>query len=152
METQVLIIGTGIAGGAAALQLADAGVPVTLITRATQPEQSNTFYAQGGIIYRGASDTPDILVEDILRAGAGHSYPAAARILALCERLDRAGIALSHIDLGGGFGIRYRDERPAPIAEFLDGVLGVLAGRRETLVVDPGRAIVGDAGVLLTRV
>jgi diaminopimelate decarboxylase len=77
---------------------------------------------------------------------------AAARILALTERLARAGIDLSHIDLGGGFGIRYRDETPAPVAQYLDGALGVLAGRKETLVVDPGRSIVGEAGILLTRV
>ncbi len=85
-------------------------------------------------------------------AGAGPFIDAAARILALAERLARAGIPLAHIDLGGGFGIRYRDETPAPIAEFLDGALGVLAGRQEMLIVDPGRSIVGDAGILLTRV
>jgi diaminopimelate decarboxylase len=77
---------------------------------------------------------------------------AAARILALTERLQGAGIGISHIDLGGGFGIRYKDESPASIGEFLDGVLGVLAGRKETLIVDPGRAIVGEAGTLLTRI
>jgi len=77
---------------------------------------------------------------------------AAARILALTQRLERAGIHLEHIDLGGGFGIRYRDESPAPVGQFLDGALGVLAGRRETLIVDPGRAIAGEAGLLLTRV
>ena len=84
--------------------------------------------------------------------GAAPFVDAAARILALTERLGRAGFQLAHIDLGGGFGIRYRDESPAPIAEFLDGALGVLAGRKETLIVDPGRAIVGDAGILLTSV
>ena len=77
---------------------------------------------------------------------------AAARILALTERLERAGITLSHIDLGGGFGIRYKDESPAPVSQFMDGALGVLAGRKETLIVDPGRAIVGEAGLLLTRI
>jgi len=77
---------------------------------------------------------------------------AAARILALTERLVREGIELSHIDLGGGFGIRYKDESPAPIADFLDGALGVLAGRKETLIIDPGRSIVAEAGALLTRV
>ncbi len=77
---------------------------------------------------------------------------AAARIAALAERIERAGIGLQHIDLGGGFGIRYKDEAPAPISEFLDGALGVLAGRKETLILDPGRSIVGEAGVLLTRV
>ena len=84
--------------------------------------------------------------------GAAPFIDAAGRIAALAERLGRAGIALRHIDLGGGFGIRYRDESPAPISEFLDGALGMLAGRKETLVLDPGRAIVGEAGVLLTRV
>jgi diaminopimelate decarboxylase len=84
--------------------------------------------------------------------GAAPFVDAAGRILALAERLARAGIRLAHIDLGGGFGIRYKDEAPAPVAEFLDGALGVLAGRQETLIVDPGRAIVGDAGLLLTRI
>ena len=87
-----------------------------------------------------------------LMTSAGPFIDAAARILALTERLQRSGISLAHIDLGGGFGIRYRDESPAPVSEFLDGALGVLAGRRETLIVDPGRAIVGNAGALLTRV
>jgi diaminopimelate decarboxylase len=66
--------------------------------------------------------------------------------------LESGGVRLAHIDLGGGFGIRYRDESPAPIGEFLDGALGVLAGRKEILIVDPGRSIVGNAGVLLARV
>ena len=78
---------------------------------------------------------------------------AAARIAALADRLHSRGIALKHLDIGGGIGIRYRvDEPTAPIASFLDGALGMLAGRRETLIVDPGRSVVGNAGVLLTRV
>ena len=56
LEAEVLIIGCGIAGGVAALQLADAGVPVTLVTRAPDPHELNTYYAQGGIIYRGTDD------------------------------------------------------------------------------------------------
>jgi diaminopimelate decarboxylase len=85
-------------------------------------------------------------------ASAAPFVDAAARILALVERLERAQITLRHIDLGGGFGIRYQDEAQAPISAFLDGALGVLAGRKEMLIVDPGRSIVGEAGVLLTRV
>ena len=77
---------------------------------------------------------------------------AAGRVAALADRLSREGIALKHIDIGGGIGIRYRDETPEPIGGFLDGALGMLAGRKETLVVDPGRSVVGNAGVLLTRV
>ncbi|HVC12971.1 MAG TPA: diaminopimelate decarboxylase [Burkholderiales bacterium] len=77
---------------------------------------------------------------------------AAVRLLSLVQRLERSGIALRHIDLGGGFGIRYQEESPEPVSAFLDGALGVLSGRKETLLVDPGRSIVGNAGVLLTRV
>jgi diaminopimelate decarboxylase len=68
------------------------------------------------------------------------------------QRLDAAGIALEHIDLGGGIGIRYKDEALEPVASFLDGALGMLAGRKETLILDPGRSLVGNAGALLTRV
>lgn len=77
---------------------------------------------------------------------------AAARIGALAAKLAAEGIALSHLDLGGGFGIRYRDEQPPAPAEFLSAALAALAGRPEKLVVDPGRALVGAAGVLLTRI
>ena len=82
IETEVLIIGSGIAGGTAALQLAEAGIPVTIVTRAPEPKESNTYYAQGGIIYKGRDDSPELLGEDILRAGAGHCNPRAVKILA----------------------------------------------------------------------
>jgi len=81
IETEVLVIGCGIAGGIAALQLAEAGIPVTVVTRATVEEESNTLYAQGGIIYRGENDSPELLAEDIKRAGAGHSNPRAVDII-----------------------------------------------------------------------
>jgi diaminopimelate decarboxylase len=77
---------------------------------------------------------------------------AAGRIAALADRLERSGIPLKHIDIGGGIGIRYHDETPEPVGGFLDGALGMLAGRKETLIVDPGRSVVGNAGVLLTKV
>ena len=80
---------------------------------------------------------------------------AAERIGMLAARLESAGVRLSHIDLGGGFGIRYRDEAPAPVAEFIRAALAALAalgGRKEALILDPGRAIVGEAGVLLARI
>ena len=115
-------------------------------------------YADAERLYRDAARRDGIRLVGIgchigsQLTSAAPFVDAAARILALCERLGQAGIELSHIDLGGGFGIRYKDEAPAPVAEFMDGVLGVLAGRHETLIVDPGRAIVGDAGALLTRV
>ena len=82
LESDVLIIGTGIAGATVALTLADAGIPVTLVTRARAPEDTNTVWAQGGIIYTSPEDSPDRLAEDVIRAGAGHSYPRAVQILA----------------------------------------------------------------------
>ena len=82
LESDVLVIGSGIAGCTTALELADAGVDVIVVTRAREPQESNTYYAQGGIIYRGVDDSPDLLAEDITRAGAGHCNPRAVRILA----------------------------------------------------------------------
>jgi diaminopimelate decarboxylase len=77
---------------------------------------------------------------------------AAERLVALVDRLEEQGIGLRHIDVGGGIGIRYKDESPAPIAAFLAGALAAVGRRKHTVVVDPGRSIVGNAGVLLTRV
>ncbi len=81
LQTDVLIVGCGIAGATAALQLAEAGLSVTVITRATDPAETNTYYAQGGIIYRGHDDSPELLAKDILHAGAGHCNPRAVQIL-----------------------------------------------------------------------
>jgi L-aspartate oxidase len=81
--TDVLIIGTGIAGATAALKLSqNPDRRIILITRDPDPQESNTRYAQGGIIHRGPDDGAELLVEDILAAGAGASLPSAAEILA----------------------------------------------------------------------
>jgi len=77
---------------------------------------------------------------------------ALEKVLGLVDALEREGIALHHIDLGGGLGIRYRDERPPTPAEYLGPLLERLAGRPQTILLEPGRALVGNAGVLLTRV
>ncbi len=116
LETEVLILGSGIAGATAALELADRGIRVIVATRAIQPEDFNTLWAQGGIIYEGAGDSPADLEKDILRAGAGHSYPKAVAILAeegpptlkriLLERVgvefDRTGDGELSLALEGG--------------------------------------------------
>ncbi len=77
---------------------------------------------------------------------------AAGKILELIDSLAADGIRFSHIDIGGGMGIRYRDEEPLPAADYLAPALAVLAGRTEMLLVEPGRSLVGNAGLLLTRV
>lgn len=81
IETDILVIGCGIAGGIAALQLAEAGLDVVVATRSEQPEESATLYAQGGIVFEGMEDSSELLIEDILRAGAGRSLRNAAEIL-----------------------------------------------------------------------
>jgi L-aspartate oxidase len=83
VESDVLIIGCGIAGTSAALRLSeDSQRQITMITRANDPEESNSKYAQGGIVTLGEDDSLDLIVKDILEAGAGLSLPASARILA----------------------------------------------------------------------
>ncbi len=81
IETDVLVIGNGLAGCAVALELAEQGIKTLLITRAKDIEESNTKYAQGGIIYKGKGD-PQLLEKDIIKAGAGLSDKKAAGILA----------------------------------------------------------------------
>lgn len=83
VQTEVLIIGCGIAGATAALRLArNPRRQITIVTRADDPSESNTLYAQGGIVGRSPGDNANELVHDILNAGAGASSPLAARILA----------------------------------------------------------------------
>lgn len=77
---------------------------------------------------------------------------ALERLLVLIDRLQAAGIALTHINIGGGLGIRYHDEQPPTAAEYAAVVLERLGQRPLKLIMEPGRAIVGNAGVLLTRV
>ncbi len=77
---------------------------------------------------------------------------ALRRVLELADSLKSLGIALRHIDIGGGVGIRYRDETPPALEEYARVLLDGMAGRAETLVVEPGRSLVGNAGWLLTRV
>lgn len=82
LETDVLVIGAGIAGAITALKAAQAGASVLLLHRSYDVNQTNTRWAQGGIIYSGEGDTPELLARDIIAAGAGMSWPPAARILA----------------------------------------------------------------------
>ena len=77
---------------------------------------------------------------------------ALARVLVLVDKLGAAGIKLKHLDLGGGLGISYKDETPPQPAELVKALLAGLGERDLEILLEPGRAIVGNAGVLLTQV
>ncbi len=77
---------------------------------------------------------------------------ALDRLLELAEALIQRGISVDHLDLGGGIGIRYRDETPPAMNDYAAVLIGRLQGRREKLLLEPGRRIVGNAGLLLARV
>jgi L-aspartate oxidase len=79
-QFDALIIGCGVAGLSSAVSLAEKGLSVAIVTRATDPNETNTFYAQGGIIFSPSYD--ESLIEDILNASSGTSNLAAAKILA----------------------------------------------------------------------
>lgn len=79
----VLVIGCGIAGSVAALRASeDESIRVCVLSHAGEPEESNTLYAQGGIIHRGPEDSSDLLAQDLLRAGDELNNRAAVRLLA----------------------------------------------------------------------
>ena len=73
-------------------------------------------------------------------------------VLGLIDQLKRAGIIIKHLDMGGGLGIRYSQETPPDPASYIQALLDRLGERPLEIVLEPGRAIVGNAGVLLTRV
>lgn len=132
----VLVLGTGIAGCAAALAAARDGASVTLVTRAEHAQESNTYYAQGGIVARPPGDTPEQLAADIERAGDGLCSPEAALLLAregpeLVEKLlieelgvpfDRDGAGF-HWTLEGAHTVarvlHVKDETGAPVERAL---------------------------------
>jgi diaminopimelate decarboxylase len=115
-------------------------------------------YTEAFDLYRKAAAMPHLRVTGIdchIGSQLTETSPfiaAAEKVLALVDRLKAAGIVLEHIDLGGGLGICYDAETPPAIADYAKALLGALQGRSEKLIVEPGRVLVGNAGVLLTRV
>ena len=114
--------------------------------------------AEALALYRQAQSMPELdLVGIACHIGSQLLDPsplleAAERVKDAVEQLERDGIALRHIDLGGGLGIRYRDETPPDIPAVLRALAERFADRPERLMFEPGRSLVGNAGLLLTRV
>jgi diaminopimelate decarboxylase len=110
-------------------------------------------------LYRRAAALPNIAVAGIdCHIGSQLLDPspfaeALDRILALIDQLAAEGIQVHHIDLGGGLGIKYRADQVQPtVASYLNPLLDKLHGRGLKVVLEPGRRLVGNAGLLLTRV
>lgn len=108
--------------------------------------------------YRRAAELPNLDVIGIdchIGSQLTDSTPlidALDRLLALVDQLSEDGIRLRHVDIGGGLGIRYADETPPDLQQYADAIRERLAGRDLALLMEPGRSLVGNAGVLLTRV
>ncbi len=77
---------------------------------------------------------------------------ALARVLELVDVLKSRGVAIRYLDMGGGLGIPYRDETPPSPRQLADAVLPLLRGRNLTVILEPGRVLVGNAGILVTKV
>jgi diaminopimelate decarboxylase len=73
-------------------------------------------------------------------------------VLDLVNALETEGIHLHHIDLGGGLGICYKDEHPPEPSEYIQAILARLGNHKYEILLEPGRAIVGNAGILVTQV
>jgi len=109
-------------------------------------------------LYRHAATLPSIAVTGIdCHIGSQITdlaalVEAATRVFDLADRVEAAGIPLAHVDLGGGIGVRYRDEVPIAPADYAAAVRRAVGKRRHALLFEPGRALVANAGILVTRV
>jgi len=115
-------------------------------------------YEDAFVLYRKAAAMPNIEIHGV-DSHIGSQLTELApfmdafdRILTLVDQLAAENIDIRHIDIGGGIGIRYSDETPPEFSAYAEAVLRKLGDRKMKLVMEPGRALVGNAGLLLTRV
>ncbi|MFQ3200093.1 MAG: diaminopimelate decarboxylase [Zhongshania sp.] len=109
-------------------------------------------------VYRRAASLPNIEIKGVdchIGSQLIDTSPlldALERVLKLVDVLASMNITISHLDLGGGLGVRYRDETAPLTGDYIRAIRAKLADRKVTLMFEPGRSIVANAGVLLTRV
>jgi len=109
-------------------------------------------------LYRDAARMPNVRVAGIgchIGSQLTSTAPfitAVQKLLGMVDRLAAEGIGIEHVDMGGGLGIRYRDESPPPVAEYLRALTRPLGDRRLKIMFEPGRSLVGNTGILLSRV
>ena len=109
-------------------------------------------------LYRRAHEAPNLEVRGIdchIGSQLTELAPlaeAARKVVELLDQLTNEGITIEHIDFGGGLGIRYEQESPPSADEFVRMLVDTVGQRSLTIQIEPGRSIVGNAGILLTRV
>jgi diaminopimelate decarboxylase len=109
-------------------------------------------------LYRRAAKLPGVRVSGIdVHIGSQITdvepfVAALEKLLEFVDVLDATGVRLDHLDLGGGLGIRYRDEEPPPLKEYVGRLFQRLGHRRIKVLFEPGRSLAGNTGLLLTRV
>jgi len=114
--------------------------------------------AEARALYQRAATLPSLKIRGIAShigsqlLDTSPYQDALKRMLALIDELKALNIELDHIDVGGGLGVRYRDETPKSPAEWAQMILPLLQGRGLTVMTEPGRAIAGNAGLLLMQV
>ncbi|MDH4150874.1 MAG: diaminopimelate decarboxylase [Betaproteobacteria bacterium] len=115
-------------------------------------------YTDALATYRRARELPHLRIEGVdchIGSQLTEVAPflaALERVLALVDALEREGMTITHIDLGGGLGIRYQDETPPPVTEYAQALIHALGHRPQKLLFEPGRLLAGNAGVLLAEV
>ncbi len=115
-------------------------------------------FGEARALYRHAATLPHIALRGIdMHIGSQITdlephVEAARKSIALVDQLSSEGIRLEHLDIGGGIGIRYRDEPIIDLSAYASSITAVLGDRQLELMLEPGRYLVGNAGVLLTRV
>jgi diaminopimelate decarboxylase len=109
-------------------------------------------------VYRRAAELPNIDIQGIdCHIGSQLTeldpfLDALDRLLVLVDNLSADGIQISHLDLGGGLGVTYRDEQPPEVATYMEAIKAKIGDRELALMFEPGRSIAANAGVLLTKV
>ena len=109
-------------------------------------------------LYRKAARLPGIRVAGIdVHIGSQITeiepfVAALEKVLEFVDRLHAAGLGVDHLDLGGGLGIRYRDEKPPTLKDYLGALFQRIGSRKIRILFEPGRSLVGNAGLLLTRI
>lgn len=77
---------------------------------------------------------------------------ASNKMLNLLDRLEKQGLHIEHLDLGGGLGIRYSQESPPSIEDYVTALCNSVGQRKQRILIEPGRSLIGNTGLLLTRV